>query len=79
MFANMDGYLLTVMLVRIQKYPLNQVVAILVTSYVDEWDAWTIRTGCCDDTKIALQKIGTTNFETLLYHFRRKLVDAIVV
>ena len=79
MLADVDGDLLTLMVMSIHKDPLDEVVAILITCNVDEGDSWTIGVCSGDDSKISVQELGTTDLETLFDNLGSKLVDAIAV
>ena len=79
MLADVDSNLLTLVSVGIHQDPLNEVVAILVSSNVDEGNARTIRTSSGDDAQIAVEELVTTNLEAFLDNLGSKLVDAVVV
>jgi hypothetical protein len=77
--ANVNGDLLTLMMMRVHQNPLDEVIAILVASNVNEWNARSIWTSGSNDSKIVIQEFKTTNLETLLDDFRSELVDAIAI
>ena len=79
MLANVDSNLLALVMMSVHQNPLNQVVAVLVSSDVDERDTRAIGASSSDNTKIAIQEIKSTNLQALLNNFRRELVDAVVV
>jgi hypothetical protein len=64
--ADVDGDLLTLVVVRVHEDPLDEVVAILISSDVNQWDAWTIGQSSGDNSKVAVQELRPTNLETLL-------------
>ena len=77
--ADVNGDLLTLMVMGVHQDPLDEVVAILIASDVDEWDAWTIRASSGDDSKVPIQELKTTNLQTLLDDLGSELVDAVAV
>ncbi len=79
MLADVNGDLLTLMVMGVHEDPLDEVVAILITSNVDEWDAWTIWTSSGDDSKVAIQEFKPTNLETLLDDLGSELINAVAV
>lgn len=66
MFANVNGNLLTLVVVSIHQDPLDEIVAVLIASDVDEWNARTVWTRSGDDAEVAIQKFQTANLEALL-------------
>jgi len=44
---------------------------------IDQWDAWTISTPFTNTIKITLEEFRAADLQTLLNHFRRKLVHAV--
>ena len=56
MLANMDSNLLTLVVLGVHQNPLDKVVAVLITSNIDERNTWTIRMGRSDDSEIALEE-----------------------
>lgn len=79
MFADVDGHLLALVMVSVHQNPLDQVVAVLITRDVDEWDAKSVWVGIGDDSKIAIQKVDTTNLQTLFNNLGGKLINAVAV
>lgn len=79
MLANVDGDLLALLLVSVHQYPLNEVVAILVTSNVDEWNSRSVRVRSRDDSEISIEKFNTANLEAFLDDLRGVLIDAVAV
>jgi len=57
---------------------LDEIVAVLVTGDVDQWNAWTIKTTLTDTIKVAAEEVDTTNLEALLNDLRCKLVHAVL-
>lgn len=54
MLADVNGNLLTLMMMGIHQDPLDEIVAVLVSSDVDEWNTRTIRTSGGNHTKISI-------------------------
>jgi hypothetical protein len=77
--ANMDSNLLALMNVSIHQNPLNEIVAVLISSNIDERNARTIRPSSSDDSKIAIQEVQSANLEALLNNLGGKLIDAVVI
>jgi hypothetical protein len=50
----------------IVKNPLNEIVAVLVTCNVNQWDASTVTTTFTDSVQVATKEFCASNFETLL-------------
>src|SRR5690242_13352375 len=67
------------MMMSIHQDPLDQVVAILVASNVNERNPRTVWSGGSDNTKIAIQEIHSTDLEAFFHDFGCKLVNAVVV
>jgi len=66
-------------MVGIHQNPLDQIIAVLVASNIDERNAWTIWMSCGDDSEISIKEFDPTNLETLLDDFGSKLVNAVAV
>jgi len=62
MLANVDGHLLALLLMSVHQYPLDEIVAILITSDVDEWDSRSVWMRSSDDGKISIEELDATNF-----------------
>ncbi len=77
--ADMDRNLLSLMVVGVHQDPLDEVVAVLIASNVNKWNAWTIRMSSGDDSEVAIQKLRTTNLEALLNNLGSKLINAVAV
>jgi hypothetical protein len=69
---------LTMLRVGVGENVLDEVVAVLVTGDIDQWDARTIETTLTDTIKVATEKINTTNLEALLNNLRSKLIHAVL-
>lgn len=78
MLANMGRDNLPVLWVGVGQDVLDEVVAVLVTSDIDERDPRTIDPALTDSVQIAAEELGATNLETLLHHLGCKLVHAIL-
>lgn len=79
MLANVNGDLLALVMMSIHQDPLNQIVAILIASNVDERNTRSIWTLSSDDSQVAIQELESTNLETLLDNLGSKLINAVVV
>ena len=79
MLADVNGDLLSLMMVGVHEDPLDQVVTILIASNVDERNAGTVWTSGGNDTKVAIQKVKTTDLEAFLDDLGGKLIDAVAV
>jgi hypothetical protein len=75
----MDSNLLALMNVSIHQNPLNEIVAVLISSNIDQRNARTIRPRSSDDSKIAIQEVQSANLEALLNNLGGKLIDAVVI
>ena|ERR1700753_2030754 len=64
--ADVDGNLLSLMVMSVHQDPLDEVVAILVASNVDEWNAWTIWVSSGDNSEVAVQEFRPSDLEALL-------------
>lgn len=76
--ANVAGNKLTMLRVGVSQDVLNEVVAILVTGDIDQWNAWAIKTAFADTIKIAAEEVGTTNLEALLNNLGGELIHAVL-
>jgi hypothetical protein len=79
MLADVNGNLLSLMMVGVHQDPLDEVIAVLVASNVDEWDAWTIGMRSGDDSEITFQEFRSTDLQALLDHLGGELVNAVAV
>ena len=79
MLSNVNGNLFSLLLVSIHENPLDEIVAILITSNVNERDAWSIWMGSGDDIEITIKKLNATNLEALLDDLGGILVDAVAI
>ena len=79
MLSNVCGDLLTLMVVRVHENPLDQIVPVLIASNIDQWNSRTIWVCGCDNTKVPIKKLRTTNLQALLHDLGRKLIDAVAV
>jgi hypothetical protein len=57
---------------------LDQVIAILIASNVDEGDPGAIMPALADTVKISSEKFGSTNLEALLDDLGSKLIHAVL-
>lgn len=79
MLADVDSDLLALVSMGIHQDPLDQVVAVLIPSNVDERNAGTIWTSSGDDTQILIQELVTANLEAFLNNLGRELINAVVI
>jgi hypothetical protein len=77
--ADVNSNLLALVGMSVHQDPLDQIVAILIASDVDERDAGTIRASSRDDSEVAIHEVETANLETFLNHLRGELVDAVII
>lgn len=75
--ADMLSNNLTVLRVGMGQNVLNEVVAILVTCDIDQWNAWSVETSFTDSVKVAPKEINTTNLEAFLNNLGGELIHAI--
>lgn len=75
----MNSNLFSLLLVCVHEDPLNEIVAILITSNVNERDTWSIWMSSGDDIEVTIKKLDATNLETLLDNFRSILVDTVAI
>jgi hypothetical protein len=59
--ANMLSNNFSVLRVGVSQNVLNEVVAILVTRYINQRDAGTVKTTLTDTIKIATEEVNSTN------------------
>lgn len=78
MLANVSSNDLTVLRIGMSEDVLDEVVAILVTRNVDEWNTGTIHTPLADSIEIAAQEFGATNLEALFNDLGSKLVHRVL-
>ena len=78
MLADVLSNDLTVLRVGVSQNVLNEIVAVLVTRNVDQWDSGTIVTAFANTIEVTTEKINTTNFETLLNNLGSKLIHAVL-
>jgi hypothetical protein len=77
--SDMDGNLLALVMMSVHQDPLNEIIAVLITSNIDEGNAWAVWMSSCDNSKVSIQKLWSTNLETLLNHFGSELIHTVVV
>jgi hypothetical protein len=78
MLADVTGNKFTMLRIGVSQDVLNEVVAILITGDVDQWDAGAIDTSLADTIKIAAEEVWTTNLEALLNDLGGKLIHAVL-
>ena len=66
MLADVDGDLLSLLLMSVHQDPLDEVVAVLITSDVDERDSWSIWVRSGDDVEISVKELNASDLETFL-------------
>lgn len=69
---------LTMLRVGVRENVLDEIIAVLITGDIDQWNARTVETTLTDTIKIAAEKIDTTNLEALLDDLGSKLIHAIL-
>jgi hypothetical protein len=69
---------LAMLRVRVSQDVLNQVVAILITSNINQRDAGTIKAALTDPVEIATEEIGPANLEALFNYFGSKLIHTVL-
>lgn len=79
MLSYVDGNLLSLLLVGIHKNPLNEIVAVLIASNIDERNSWSLGMSCGNHIQIPIEKLNSANLEAFLDHLRGILVDAVAV
>jgi len=79
MLADVACNLLTLMMMSVHQNPLDQIVAVLITRDVDEWDARTIWMCSGDDSKIAFKKLDASNLQAFLDNLGGELIYAVTV
>lgn len=79
MLADVVGNLLTLVVMGVHENPLDEVIAVLVASNIDERNAWTIWVSRGNDPKVAIKKLDATDLEALLNDLGSKLIDAVAV
>ena len=78
MLANMGGHHFSVLRSGVVEDPLHQVVAVLITSNVNQGNARAITTTLTNPIKVTTEEVRATNLETLLHNFRRKLIRTVL-
>lgn len=69
---------LPVLGVGVSKNVLDEIVAVLVASNINEWDAWAVVAAFANTIKISSKKLHTANLETFLNNLGGELVHAIL-
>jgi hypothetical protein len=69
---------LTMLRVGVRENVLDEIVAVLITGDVDQWNARTVETTLTNTIKIAAEEVDTTNLEALLNDLGSKLIHAIL-
>jgi hypothetical protein len=69
---------LTMLRVGMRENVLDEIVAVLVTGDVNQWDARTIKATFTDAVKVAAEEVNTTNLKALLNNLRGKLIHAVL-
>ena len=66
MLADVDGDLLSLLLMSVHQDPLDEVVAVLIASDVDERDSWSIWVRSGDDVEVTVKELNASDLETFL-------------
>ena len=69
---------LTMLRVGVRENVLDEIVAVLITGDVDQWNTRTVETTLTNTIKIAAEEVDTTNLEALLNDLGSKLIHAIL-
>lgn len=77
MLSNVLSNNLTVLRIGMSENILNEIVAVLVTRNVDQWDSRAVESALTDAIKIAAEEINTTNLEAFFDDLRSKLIHAV--
>jgi hypothetical protein len=75
--ANVGRDNLPVLSIGVGENPLDQIVAVLIASNIDQGNARTVRATLSDSVQIATQELTASNLEALLYYLRCILVHAV--
>lgn len=78
MLADVSGDNLATLRISVGEDVLDEVVAELVTSNVDERHARTIRTSLTHDVEVAIKEVRATDLEALLDHLGGELIHAVL-
>ncbi len=76
--ADMAGNELTMLGIGVRENVLDEVIAILITSNVDQRNSRTIKTAFADAVEVATEEFRTTNLETFLDNLGGELVHAVL-
>lgn len=79
MLSDMDGNLLSLLLMGIHENPLDEVVSILITSNVNQRNSWSVRVRCGNYVEVSVKELNATNLETFLNNLGSILINAIAV
>ena len=77
-FSDVLSNNLTVLRVGVRENVLDEVVAVLITGDVDQWNARTIETTLTDTIEVASEEVNTTNLEALLDDLGSELIHAVL-
>jgi hypothetical protein len=66
MLSDVLGNNLTMLGIGVRENVLDQIVAILVTGDIDQWNARTVETTLTDTIKVTTKEVNTTDLEALL-------------
>jgi hypothetical protein len=69
---------LTMSWVGMSENVLNEIIAVLITCNVDQWNTRAIEATFANTIKIAAEKFGTANLEALLDYLGSKLIHAVL-
>lgn len=78
MLTDMSSHHVAILGVGVRQDVLDEIVAELVTSNVDERHTWALRTSLADAIQVLLKEIVTANLEALLNDLGRILIHAIL-
>lgn len=76
--ADMLSNNLTVLRVGVSENVLDEIVAVLITRNVNQWNTRAIKTTLADAIEITVEEVDTTNLEALLNDLGSELIHAIL-
>lgn len=78
MLSNMRGNDLAVLRGGMSQYPLNEIVAILVASNINQRDSGTVYAAFADSVKVSCQEISSADLQALLNYLGSILVHTVL-
>ena len=68
---------LAVLWIRMSEDVLNQIIAVLITRNVNQWNTWSIKAALADSVEVTAEKVDTTNLKAFLNDLGSELIHAI--